>query len=102
MRWCNETVKALREKVFVTSDEEVKDHKYFIAVKFANGKKIEAHIEHAISSYEKPLDMEFLKNKFTEQVGKGVGKWRAQKAYTALAGVAKVTDVALLACSCKA
>jgi aconitate decarboxylase len=44
------TVKALGEKVFVSSDEAVKDHESFIALAFANGKKIELHKEHAIGS----------------------------------------------------
>lgn len=92
----NETIKALCERVFVTSDEAVKDHESFVAVEFANGKKIEVHIEHAIGSYEKPLNIEFLKKKFTEQVAKRIGDERAQKAYTAFAEVANVTDVASL------
>jgi aconitate decarboxylase len=43
------------------------------------------------------LGVEFLKNKFTEQVGKRIEEERAQTAYTAFAGVSNVTDIALLA-----
>jgi aconitate decarboxylase len=98
----NATVRALREKVFVTSDESVADHESFVAVEFADGKKIEVHIENAIGSYEKPLTVEFLKSKFTEQVGKRIGKERAEKAYEAFSNVANVKDVSELARSYKA
>jgi aconitate decarboxylase len=98
----NATVRALREKVFVTSDESVADHESFVAVEFADGKKIEVHIENAIGSYEKPLTVEFLKSKFTEQVGKRIGKERAEKAYEAFSNVANVKDISELARSYKA
>jgi aconitate decarboxylase len=90
----NATVQDLRKKVFVTSDDTVKDHEAFVAVEFLNGKKIEVHIENAIGSYEKPLSVEFLKTKFTEQVGKIIGEVRAEKAYTAFASITDVIDVA--------
>jgi aconitate decarboxylase len=90
----NATVQDLRKKVFVTSDDTVKDHEAFVAVEFLNGKKIEVHIENAIGSYEKPLSVEFLKTKFTEQVAKIIGEVRAEKAYTAFASITDVTDVA--------
>jgi aconitate decarboxylase len=98
----NETIVALRKKVFVTSDETVADHESFVAVEFANGKKIEVHIEEAIGGYKNPLDDVFLKTKFIEQVAKMIGNERAERAYTAYTGVANVADVASLARTYKA
>ncbi|KAF2998821.1 hypothetical protein E8E13_002071 [Curvularia kusanoi] len=92
----NETVVALREKVFVTSDEAVEEHEAFVAVEFEDGKKLEFHVEHTIGSYENPLDETFLKTKFVQQVAERIGEDRAQKAYEAFKGVASVMDVSEL------
>jgi 2-methylcitrate dehydratase PrpD len=92
----NEAVVALREKVFVTSDETVEEHEAFVAVEFEDGKKLEFYVEHTIGSYENPLDEAFLKTKFVQQVAERIGEDRAQKAYRAFKGVANVTDVGRL------
>jgi aconitate decarboxylase len=76
----NATTRALREKVFVTSDESVADRDSFVAVELTNGKKIKDHIEHAIGGYEKMLTVKFLKTKFMEQVGKRIREERAENA----------------------
>ncbi|KAH7395345.1 hypothetical protein DE146DRAFT_697592 [Phaeosphaeria sp. MPI-PUGE-AT-0046c] len=92
----NATVQELRKKVFATADASVKDEEAFVAVEFANGKKIEVHIENAMGTYENPLSVEFLETKFKEQVSKEIGEERADKAYAAFTGVANTTDVAEL------
>jgi aconitate decarboxylase len=88
--------------VFVTSDELAEDHGSFVAIKSANGNKIEDHIEHAISSYEKPLTVEFLETKFMEQVEKRIKEERVEKAYEPFLNVTNVTDVVEFARSYKA
>lgn len=92
----NATVQDLRKKVSATSDAEVKDEEAYVAVEFANGKKIEVHVENAMGTYENPLTVEFLEAKFKEQVAKEIGEERADKAYVAWTEVANATDVAEL------
>lgn len=89
----NSTVISLREKVTVTSDDEVSEHEAFVAAEFEDGTWLEVHVEHAIGSYENPLSEEFLQNKFLEHVSAYIGESRAKKASEAFAGIVNSTDV---------
>jgi 2-methylcitrate dehydratase PrpD len=93
----NKTVIALREKVHVTSDDNVSEHEAFVAVEFENGKKLEVHVEHCIGSYENPLDAKFLQKKFVNHVRTQIGEERAKKALKAFVEIANSTDVGRIA-----
>ncbi|KAJ4267005.1 hypothetical protein NW762_003103 [Fusarium torreyae] len=93
----NKTVINLREKVHITSDDQVSKHDAYVAVEFENGKKLEVHVEHAIGSYENTLSKDFLHTKFLEHVGAQIGEVRALKALKAFAGIANVNDVGQIA-----
>lgn len=89
----NATVIAVREKVHVTSDENVGSPEAFVAAEFADGTKLEVHVENTIGSFENPLETEALKAKFLEQVAKKIGDDRALKAYDAWLNIANSSDV---------
>ncbi|KAK8106546.1 hypothetical protein PG999_009905 [Apiospora kogelbergensis] len=72
----NATVVALREKVTVVNHETVTEHEVFVTAEFADGTKLEYHVEHALGSFENPLDEKFLKTKFIEQATR---KYRADQ-----------------------
>lgn len=93
----NKTVIALREKVHVTTDEDVSEHEAFVAVEFEDGNKLEVHVEHCIGSYENPLDAKFLQKKFLDHVSTQIGEKRAKKALKAFVGIANSTDVGRIA-----
>ncbi|KAK8129170.1 hypothetical protein PG999_001550 [Apiospora kogelbergensis] len=92
----NATVAALREKVTVVNDETVTEHEASVTVEFADGTKLEYHVEHALGSFENPLDDKFLKTKFIEQVTRSIGQAKAEKAFSAYIGIANATDVGAL------
>lgn len=93
----NSTVISLRDKVSVTADKEVSEHEAFVAVEFANGTKLEVHVEQALGSIEKPLSDKQLKEKFLEQVSIQIGEKQAAAAFGAFSQIANTTDVGKIA-----
>ncbi|KAJ5247239.1 hypothetical protein N7468_002222 [Penicillium chermesinum] len=93
----NSTVITLRDKVHVTADKGVSEHEAFVAVEYANGTKLEVHVEQALGSIEKPLSAKQLKDKFLEQVSAQIGEKQAAAAFSAFSQIANMTDVGKIA-----
>ena len=55
---------ALRQKVKVTIDANVRSDEMFVTVTLKDGRKLERHVEHALGSMEKPLSDHDLETKF--------------------------------------
>jgi aconitate decarboxylase len=89
----NTTVAKLRKKVYVTSDEAIAEHEALVRVEFSDRTKLEYHVEHALGSFENPLDNEFLRTKFLEQAERRMGQERAENASNAYLAIASATDV---------
>lgn len=98
----NSTVIGLRDKVSVTSDDTVEEHEAFVSVEFEDGKTIDIHVEHGLGSFENPLSIEQLKDKYIDQVAAVIGEERAQRASKAWLGITNATDVAEVIRSYKA
>ncbi|KAF2727919.1 2-methylcitrate dehydratase PrpD [Polyplosphaeria fusca] len=83
----NATVVEMRKKVNVTEDESVPKDAAFVTLEFADGEKLEKHVEHAKGSVENPLSDAELKKKFMEQVALAIGPERAGRAFEAFTGI---------------
>lgn len=93
----NSTVVQLRDKVSVTSDEDVGDQEAFVAVEFVDGTRLEVHVEHVLGSIENPMSDQQLETKLLDHVGDYAGEKGAKGDFRAFSQIANATDVGAIA-----
>lgn len=86
-------VVALRDKIEATTDEGLKADETYLTVYFADGSKMEKHVEHAVGSLEVPMTDEQLTEKFVDQAALVLGKRAARAASDAAWTIAEAGDV---------
>ena len=57
-------VLALREKVTVTADPQIREDETYVAIELADGKTLDVHIDHVVGSTEKPMSDRDIQEKF--------------------------------------
>ena len=87
-------VVSLRDKIDATSDESLKADETYLTVNFADGSKMEKHVEHAVGSLEVPMTDDQLTEKFIDQVTLVLGEQEAKAAGEAAWKIAQSGDVA--------
>lgn len=85
---------AVREKIDATPDKGLKADETKLTVNFANGSKLEKHIQHAVGSLEVPMTDEQLISKFIDQSALVLGDETAKTASDAAWKIAEADDVA--------
>lgn len=88
---------ALRRKVTVTADHDCAEDAVRIAIRLADGRVIEKHVEHAVGSIERPLTDAKLETKFVKQSAAVIGEAKAVRLAKAAWAVAESRNVGEIA-----
>lgn len=88
----DQTVISIRDKVDATADKELAADEVYLTAHFADGTKLEKHIQHAVGSLEVPMSDEQLTEKFVDQAALVLGQ-DAQRASDAAWKIGESDDV---------
>ena len=84
---------AIRDKIDATPDESLNADETYLTVHFADGSKLEKHVDHAVGSLEVPMTDEQLTEKFVDQAALVLGEQDAKVASDAAWMIAKSDDL---------
>ena len=88
------SVTSLRDKIDATPDNELKPDETRLTVHFADGNKLEKHVQHAVGSLEVPMTNEQLTEKFVDQAALVLREDGAKAASDAAWKVGEAKDIA--------
>lgn len=86
-------VTAIRDKIDASPTKDIQPDEACLIVRFADGSKIEKHVNHAVGSLEVPMTDQQLTEKFIDQSALVLGKEGAQRASETAWKIADSRDV---------
>ncbi|KAK5138266.1 hypothetical protein LTR08_003327 [Meristemomyces frigidus] len=84
---------SLRDQIEATPDEQLAADETYLTVHFADGSKLEKHVQHAVGSLEVPMSDAQLTEKFVDQAALVLGKDGAQRASDAAWKIGQAEDI---------
>ena len=96
-RVCDPQVTAVRERVTAQADAGLREDEARIAVTLTDGRRIDAHIEHALGSVDNPMSDRDLERKFKGLAADTLPAGRAEQLIEQCWQIGKLADAAQLA-----
>ena len=76
----DQSVITVRDKIDAKEDKTLKPDETMLTIIFADGSKLEKHVQHAVGSLVAPMTDEQLTTKFVDQAGLVLGEASARSA----------------------
>jgi 2-methylcitrate dehydratase PrpD len=91
-------VSRVRERVSAEADDAIRDDEAYVIITLADGRRLEAHVAHALGSVDHPMSDRQLDEKF-HALGRGaLNREQCERLLHACWAVETLTDVADIAC----
>jgi len=99
---CNKReVANVRDLVFVSTDETLRDDEAYVTAVLKNGERVEEHVEHAVGSLARPMGREELEAKFVDQSKEVLGKEKCERIMEACWKLEEIKDISELLELCR-